>query len=78
MKAKIPKLAYALMGLDDDRFDGRYTVRDGVIETDRATALAMAYEAQERANDTGGWAASADYTGRERRALRTFAARLFA
>jgi len=67
-----------MMGLDDARFDGRYTVTAGVIETDRPTALAMAYEAEERANGTGGWAESENYTATQRRALRTFSKRLFA
>lgn len=78
MKAKIPTGVISMMGLDDARFDGRYTITDDVIETDRPTALAMAYEAEERANGTGGWAESEHYTTPQRRALRTFAKRLFA
>ena len=78
MKIKLPNGVYAMMGLDGARFDGHYTVTDGVIETDAPTARVMAEEAIERANGTGGWDASENYTAAQRRALRTFAQRLFA
>ena len=71
MKIKMSPKVAALLGMDDPRMDCEY--RKGWVTGPLEGIRELQEEARERADDTGGWAASGEYTRAERRALRAFA-----